>query len=176
MNKIAVIGSGGAGKSTLSRRMSEILGIPVFHLDTYFWKSDWVPSDKEEWKQVHTTLMQNEKWIMDGNYGGTLDNRLASADTVIFLDLPTWITTYQVIKRRVMYHGRARPDMNQGCRERLDWTFVKWVWNYRRDHREGIMEKLEDLRSEKQIIILKTRAEISNYLKQLENDCRTLLC
>lgn len=175
MNKIAVIGSGGAGKSTLSRRMSEVLDIPVYHLDAYYWKPDWIPTETEEWIQVQSELMKKEQWIIDGNYGRTMDLRLAEADTILFVDLSPWITTYRVIKRRVMYHGKARPDMNQGCPERLDWTFVKWVWHYRRDKRDGIMNKLEALKADKQIIVLRSRAEVSHFLKQLEKDCQHMV-
>lgn len=170
MKKIAVIGSGGAGKSTLSRQMSEILHIPVYHLDAYYWKPDWKPSEKEEWKQEQSQMMQEREWIMDGNYGSTMDSRLAAADMIIFLDLPRWVTTYRVMKRRVMYHGKTRPDMNEGCPERLDWAFIKWVWHFRRDKRDGIMRKLEQLTEDKQIIILRSRAEVKQFLRQLERD------
>ncbi|HEY5588821.1 MAG TPA: AAA family ATPase, partial [Candidatus Paceibacterota bacterium] len=130
MNKIAVIGCGGAGKSTFSRKLQEILDISVYHLDKLNWKPGWVPTPKDEWDDLMKSLVAKQKWIIDGNYGRTLDIRLENADTIIFLNMPTYLCIYRVIKRRLMYHGKSRPDMNKGCLEQLNWEFIKWVWNY----------------------------------------------
>lgn len=100
---------------------------------------------------------------MDGNYGRTLDIRLKQANVIILLDFSKWITVYQVLKRRVMYQGKSRPDMNEGCPERLDLDFVKWVWSFRKTKLPGIMEKIQ-LYKDKNVIILKSPKEVRRFL------------
>ncbi len=163
MNKIAVIGSGGAGKSTLSRKLGEKLNIPVYHLDTLYWKPGWVETAREQWKEVVDNLVNRDSWIIDGNFSSTMDIRLKNADTIIFLSMPTYLCLYSIFKRRLMYSGRTRPDMNEGCKEKLDLEFVKWVWNYNKKVRPEIIEKLNECSKEKNIIILKNRAQVKKF-------------
>jgi len=99
MKKIAVIGSGSSGKSTLARKLGALLHIKAFHLDVLFWKPGWVGVTKEEQRLVQSELVKRKTWIIDGNYGGTMDIRLNNADTIIFLDMPRTICAYRVIKR-----------------------------------------------------------------------------
>jgi adenylate kinase family enzyme len=88
MRRIMVIGSGGAGKSIFSRRLGDVLGIEVIHLDRLHWKPGWAETPKGEWAELVGQLVRGDEWIIDGNYGGTLEVRLGACDTVIFLDLP----------------------------------------------------------------------------------------
>lgn len=86
MERVAIIGPGGAGKSTLARQLGAITGVPVIHLDREHWKPGWVETPAAEWEERVRELAAAERWIIDGNYGGTLDVRLDRADTVVFLD------------------------------------------------------------------------------------------
>ena len=88
MRRVLVIGSGGAGKSTFAARLAARTGLPLIHLDACFWRSGWDPTPPDEWARRVADLMSRQEWVMDGNYGGTLDARLAACDTVIFLDVP----------------------------------------------------------------------------------------
>lgn len=88
MKRGAIIGSGGAGKTTLARMLGAKTGIPVVHLDRLYWNAGWVPAPHEMWLERQREVLEGECWIIDGNYGSTLDLRLAAADTVIFLDTP----------------------------------------------------------------------------------------
>lgn len=124
MKRIAVVGSSGAGKSTLSRELSRILDIPVIHLDVHYWQPGWVETPDEVWLERQKTLLNGESWIVDGNFGSTLDMRLGAADTVIFLDFSRFLCTYRVLKRLTMYRKGERPDMAEGCNERFDWDFI----------------------------------------------------
>lgn len=99
MKRIAIIGSPGAGKSTLAWQLGEILGLPVFHLDRLFWKPGWIPSPKSLWIAMQSTLVTRDSWIIDGNYGSTLHIRVEAADTIIFLDFPRYICLGQAVKR-----------------------------------------------------------------------------
>ncbi|MEH2257160.1 AAA family ATPase [Nostoc sp.] len=123
MKKILIIGSGGAGKSTLARELGTILSLEVIHLDAWYWNPGWVETPKTEWQSIIQDLTLRESWIMDGNYGGTLDVRLSVADTVIFLDFPRILCLSRVIKRRFTYAGQSRPDMALDCPESPSITF-----------------------------------------------------
>ncbi|ERG66649.1 hypothetical protein M467_05080 [Exiguobacterium chiriqhucha RW-2] len=127
MQKILLIGSGGSGKSTLARELGARLGIDVHHLDALLWKPNWTPATRQEQIATQSALIERDSWIIDGNYGGTLDLRVDAADTIVFLDLPRTVCTYRVLKRMLKYRGKTRPDMGPGCEERFDPKFLKWV-------------------------------------------------
>ncbi|AJS61499.1 DNA topology modulation protein [Paenibacillus sp. IHBB 10380] len=168
MKRILVIGSGGSGKSTLSQRLSNILDIPVIHLDTYFWNPNWVPKTNEEWDKIVEQFTNEDHWIIDGNYSRTMDIRIKKADLIIFLDMPRFLCIYRIIKRRIMYHKKTRPDMNEECPEKLDWEFIKWVWNYRRRSRMNTIKKLDQIKEHQQVIIVKTRKQVNELIERLE--------
>lgn len=166
MNRILVIGSAGSGKSTLSRKLHYILDLPVIHLDTYFWNANWVPKSNEDWERIIEQFTNEEQWIMDGNYSKTMDMRISRADLIIFLDMPRFLCIYRIIKRRMMYHKKSRPDMNQECEEKLDWEFMKWVWNYRKRSRVNTIKKLEEIKGHKEVVILRTRKEVEEFINR----------
>ncbi|WP_130859465.1 DNA topology modulation protein [Gracilibacillus phocaeensis] len=168
MNKIAIIGSGGSGKSTLSRELGEILDKQVYHLDALFWKPGWVGVPREKQTSVQQELVEQESWIIDGNYGGTMEIRLHKADTIIFLDISRAICTYRIIKRWIQYRNKTRPDMGEGCEERISLEFLQWVWKYPSTKRPIILEKLNSLSNEKEVIILTSPKEVRQFLERIK--------
>lgn len=168
MKKIVLIGSGGSGKSTLARKLGGILLIEVHHLDAMFWKPGWVSTPKHEQKAVQEELVSHDSWIIDGNYGGTIDIRLQAADTIIFVDLSRWICISRVLKRRFQYRNKMRVDMAEGCEERVSLEFLKWVWEYPKKQKPKISEKLRRLSIEKKIIILKSPKEVREFVASVE--------
>jgi len=164
MRRIAVIGSGGAGKSALARRLGEILGIEVYHLDAIHWKPGWTPTPEDEWREINEKLAACDEWIIDGNYGSTLDVRLAAADTVVFLDYPRSVCLWRAFKRRLQYHGKTRPDMGSGCREQIDWGFLKWIWRYPKDSRPSVIAKIEAFAQHATVIHLRSPREAEVFL------------
>src|SRR5437870_13094901 len=130
MKRILVIGSGGAGKSYLARCLGENLGIDVIHLDRLYWQPNWTEPSKEDWRATVEKILGAEEWIIDGNFGGTMEMRIAAADTVIFLDLPRIVCIWRLLKRWMTYRKSSRPDMAMGCDEKIDLDLLKWVWRY----------------------------------------------
>ena len=168
MQKVMILGCCGAGKSTLAQQMATILHLPLLHLDAHFWKSGWVESESEDWKQSVAALLKQETWVMDGNYSGTLDLRLPHADTIVFLDLPHWLCLWRIGKRWWQYRGVTRPDMAANCPEHLNWPFLKYVWNFPRKKRPKILQRLQHLPDTQQLIVLRSPAEVKAYVRSLE--------
>jgi len=164
IKRIAIIGPGGAGKSTLARQIGAALSLPVIHLDAHYWHEGWVETPKEVWEQTVRGLIQGEAWVMDGNYGGTMDLRLTAADTILFLDLPPTLCVWRAGRRAWQYRRRTRPDMGPGCPEKMDWTFLKWIWNYRRDRRPDILEKMGQYAEGRRLVRLQTPTQVRRFL------------
>lgn len=131
MQRVLVIGSPGAGKSTLSHALAARTGLPLFHLDKLFWLPGWVERDRDEGRAELAKVLAGERWIIDGNYGSTMPMRVARADTVVWLDYPTWLCLGRVFKRWWQYRGTARPDMTEDCPENLNLEFLLYVVNFR---------------------------------------------
>lgn len=167
MKRVLLIGSGGAGKSTLAVQAGAALGLPVIHLDALYWRPGWEPTPSAEWRTRVADLTAGDAWVMDGNYGGTLDLRLAACDAVVFLDLPRWLCVARVLRRWLRYAGRTRPDLRAGCPERLSWEFLRWVWDYPRRRRPGVLRQLAALPPDRQVIVLTSRAAVARFLAQL---------
>lgn len=164
MKKILVIGSGGAGKSTFSRRLGKIKNIEVIHLDKVYWQPNWIEPSKGAWQQTIKGILEKNAWILDGNFGGMVDLRLEVCDTVILLDLPRFVCLYRVLKRRLKYRGTNRPDMSEGCSEKINLEFLRWIWNYPRIKKPAVEAKLNRFEGEKTIIRLKSKREVENFL------------
>lgn len=130
MKRVLLIGSGGAGKSTLARKMSKQLNITAFHLDKLLWKPNWQMTPKPEQAIIVNNLVRQDSWIIDGNYNGTLDIRVAAADTIVFLDRSRFVCIYQVFKRLLQYRGTSRPDMQDDCPEKLIGIFSSGFGNF----------------------------------------------
>ena len=166
MERVLVIGCGGAGKSTLARKLGEKTGLPVVHLDKLFWKPGWVESTREEIDGIIQREIRKDRWIIDGNYNRTLTKRLERCDTVIYLDFSRFACLRGVTKRILTTHGTVRPDMGEGCPERFDPEFLRWVWNFNKTKRKQYHELL-NAQKDKQVIILRFRREVSTFLENL---------
>ncbi|OPZ83053.1 MAG: topology modulation protein [bacterium ADurb.Bin429] len=167
--RIMIIGSGGAGKSTLARQLGAVTGLPVIHLDAEHWRPGWVETPKEEWRRKVEELTRRDRWIMDGNYGGTLAIRMAAAETVIFLDYPWWLCLGRVLKRQILYRGQTRPDLTPGCPERLDREFLRWIcFDFPRRNRPRLLGLVEEYQEGRHIIIHRSPKETRRWLAEIE--------
>ncbi len=164
MKRVLVIGTGGSGKTTVARRLAQRTGLPLIHLDALYWRSGWQPTPADEWRDTVQSLISRDAWIIDGNYGGTHDVRLTACDTVVFLDLPRLVCLWRVLKRQVRHLGQVRPELPPGCRERLSWEFIWWIWTYRSRRRGDVLERLAVLDKEKRVAILRSSTAIDAFL------------
>lgn len=168
MQRIAIIGCCGAGKSTLADRLGLKLNLPVIHLDSYYWQPGWIETSTEEWATKQKLLIKKERWIIDGNYLKTMDIRLQAADTIILLDFSRFLCLWRILQRYLRYKGTVRPDMADGCAERLHWDFLLYVWNFAHSQRRSILSKIEPYQRFKQVMIFHRRQQVNNFLSQLD--------
>ncbi len=125
---------------------------------------------KEEWESIVDELIAAPRWIMDGNYSGTMERRIAASEAVLFLDLPRRVCIWRVLKRWALHWNGRRPDMAEGCRERWDWKFLLWVWNYPNRSRPRVRQLIEERPESVRALILRSQTEIDILLKsQQEN-------
>jgi adenylate kinase family enzyme len=168
MKRILILGSGGAG-TTLARSLGKRLNIEIIHLDSLYWHPHWVETPKHQWERVVKDLLARETWIMDGNYGSTLDMRLEVADTVIFLNLPRYLCLWRVFQRRLLYAGKTRPDIGKDCRERLSWEFLQYIWTYPTKRTSVISKKIDRLQPHQQAFVLRSTLEVKQFLDRVLN-------
>jgi len=168
MNRIIVLGSSGSGKSILARRIGELLDIEVIHLDSYYWRPNWVAISEDEWIEKVKELLERDCWVMDGNYPSSLELRLGYADTVIFIDQSRWICLWRCLKRFALHRGNNRQELAEGCNEKIDLAFLKWIWNYPRDVKPKI-ESLLRKHLEKQVVWLRSSEEVNTFLARISS-------
>jgi adenylate kinase family enzyme len=173
MKRVLVIGPGGAGKSTLARRLADRTGLPLVHLDQLYWRPGWQPTPEEEWRARVEEIARGDAWIMDGNYGGTLDLRFEACDTIVFLDLPRMVCLWRVLWRQLRHLGRVRPELAPGCPERISWDFLAWVWTYPSRRRGGILEQLAALDGRKRVVILRSTHVIEDFVDSVRGRTET---
>ena len=129
--KIAVMGYSGAGKSTLAKKLGRLYDCPVLYLDRIQFEPGWKERDREEAKRMAEAFLdenQDTGWIIDGNYAKfSQERRLAEADLIVFMDYTRRICLWQAVKRYLEYRDKTRESMAEGCREKIDWDFVKWI-------------------------------------------------
>ena len=166
MERILIIGCGGSGKSTLARTLGEKLDYPVIHLDKLWWLPGWVERDRDSFDQLMEAELRKPNWIMDGNFTRTIQRRMECCDTVIYLDYSRIACVLGVIKRIITTYGTVRPDMGEGCPERVDLDFLKWVWNFNKNKRESYYKMLNEVENI-ETIVLKNRRAVKLFLKSL---------
>lgn len=158
-----MLGSSGSGKSTFARRLGLKLGIDVIHLDSYFWQPNWVDTSPDEWDTTLKRLLGKDRWVMDGNYPSSLPLRLKFADTVVFLDFGRMVCLWRCVGRYRKFRGSNRPELSSGCNEKIDVDFLKWIWNYPRDVKPGVLELL-GRHPEIRVILLHGDRDVRKYL------------
>jgi len=167
-SRIMVMGSSGSGKSTMAKRLGESTGLPVVHLDSISWSPGWVETPKDIFEAKLREAADRPAWIIDGNYRSWgLDYRLERADTVIFLDFSRCTCLLRALKRWVKYYGRTRPDLGEGCPEKIDMWLIKWIWGYPKRARGKTLEWLSAIGPPKQAYHLKGNRAVKRFLDEI---------
>ncbi len=169
MKRVLILGCCGAGKSTLARKLSDLTGIDIIHLDQEYWNPDWVETPKDQWNNKVAQLIKNESWIMDGNYSGSLHLRIPRADTIIYLDRKTITCLSRVLKRTWKYYGKTRPDMVKGCKERFDWDFLHYVAVFNLVTRKRVIQKIKELKKDQTFYRLTNDKEIEEFVANIKS-------
>lgn len=166
MKKIMIIGSPGAGKTTLAIKLSKKLNLPIIHLDQHG-HTDQGEVSQEDLDIKIAQLVKQKSWVMDGHYNRTLAQRLPFADTVIFLDYSRWQCLWGVLKRFLSYRGKHRsqiPGWNPGY---LTWTYLKFIWDFPYKRKRIALGLVEKYAKNAEKIILSNRRQTEKWLESL---------
>ena len=164
MEKIAIIGSSGAGKTTLARKLGSMLKIKIFHLDRFFWQRDWKRETGDTRIDILQDVVRGKQWIIEGTYLNSSEElHLHAADTIIFLDIPFFLCLQRIIKRHLEYYGRFRRDIPEGCTDKLNLLSMLKVLAFPLGGRRKLKQKLRKYKS-KQIIWLHSAKEVDDFL------------
>jgi adenylate kinase family enzyme len=141
MKRVIIVGGPGSGKSTLARKMGDITGLPVIHIDHIHWQPGWIERSSAEKDRLTREVHDRDSWIFEGGHYRTLDERLLRADTFIWLDFTVWLRFWRVITRTLRDLGKNRPDLPENCPERLNFEtlkFAHFIWTTRNRWREKL--------------------------------------
>lgn len=167
-SRIAVVGCPGSGKTTFSKALGNVLNRPVLHLDKLLWNPNWQMLPYDERKPIHDTLIAQENWIIDGMWRSHLVDRYSRATLVVFLDYRRATCVRRAIVRRLKYSGKQREDIAQGCLEKLDRYFLKYIWNFKKKVRPLILQLAESHSQSVYTITLTNPKAAKNFLHALE--------
>lgn len=161
-NRISIVGGSGSGKSTLCNILSKELNLPAIHLDAINFNENWVEINKEKRDKIISNKSSEDKWIIDGNYNKTLKERFKKADLIIWLDYSTFMQLKGVFKRYFKTRNKERTEI-PGCKERLNFRFIKYVATYNRKKRHVIVDNLKEISKEK-VLIFKKQKDLNKWL------------
>lgn len=166
--KILLIGHSGSGKSTLATKLATQYQIPLLHLDTIAFAPHWKLRPSEDIvADLEEFLNQHDNWVIDGIYSKHLfERRLEEADVILYLNFNRWTSLYRILKRRIAFHGKVRPSAPVGCKEKLDWAFIKFaLLTSRRTERQKMYREICQKYADK-VIILHNQKEMDCFLEK----------
>ncbi len=166
-HRVLIVGCGGAGKSTLAVEMGKRFGLPVVHLDKLWWLHDWQNRSEHEFDILLADELMKNDWIIEGNFFRTFGTRLKHADFCIFLDYDTELCIQSVYLRAEKYRGTTRPDMADGCTERIDDEFENWIFSFKEKVRPSMLSELKN--GSVPYVIFQTRVATASWLEEFTN-------
>jgi adenylate kinase family enzyme len=169
--RVLVIGCSGSGKSTLAQALSAHLDLAYISMDReIYWLPGWTTRPRPEALALLREFVAGQRWIMDGTSPGTLPVRLPRAQLVLWLRPPRWKSLYGVLSRWMRYRGRSRPEMAEGCPERLSGEFLRYIWNFEKTESPEIEENFVAHGPDVPVCVLKSRAENNRLLAILRQE------
>ena len=167
MERILIIGCAGAGKTTLSLQLGQKLNLPCIHLDSIYWSpGNWEHLGRADFDAALQLELAKSQWIMEGNYDRTLQLRLESCDTVLWLDYKRWVCMGRWLWRMISNWRTVRPDMAPGCLERFEWEFAKEIWHFNGKNRDKYARLLAS-HPEKKLYRFRSPRQLKKLLKTL---------
>lgn len=168
-SRILVIGCSGGGKSTLAMRLSRVLGLPFVSMDReFYWLPDWARRDRDAARAMIAEAVSVDAWIMDGTGVSSFDLRAPRAQSIIWVRMPRWLCLWGVFTRKLTHFGRTRPEMAEGCTERLpDREFLSFIWNFDNRTTPRIRQSIDRYAPDCPVLILSSRGEMRALLKRL---------
>ncbi|MBN1549806.1 hypothetical protein JW872_04070 [Candidatus Babeliales bacterium] len=168
--RIAVIGNAGAGKSNFSLRLHQILQLPLYHLDQYFWKPGWKEPDRSEFEKIHKQLCDTDTWIIDGMGLRFLSYRARRADVVIFLDVPRHTCFFRVFRRALTNFGKVYFSSAKGCQERgPDCKFLRYIWSFNKKRVPHIYDAMCSHADTTEFIVIKNDRELQELIERFKS-------
>lgn len=164
MRRVAVLGCGGAGKTTVARAIAAAYGLPVWHVDIAQRGGGTLVPESEWWAE-HDALIERDAWVIDAMKPTLLPHRLAAAETAVFLDLPRRSCLLGLLQRRLRYRGRI--DVEAGVVDRLNVPFLRWVWGFRRTTRPQVLKMLAEAADTTDVVTLTSRRAVRAFLAGL---------
>lgn len=166
MQRVVILGPGGAGKSRLAQSLGARRDLPVTHLDTIFWTEGWTAAPLEVSVPTLAAVVAEDRWVLDGNFleHASVDGRFARTDTVIFLDLPALLCAWRTLWRWMRDRHRRRPDLPDGCAESFDLDGLKWIAQYAKKDRPQVLAILDDLGTNIAVHRLRSRRAVEHFL------------
>lgn len=168
IKRISVLGSSGSGKSTLARQLGSALGIEAVHLDSLNWMPGWKERPEADFRRLAHEATLKDAWVIDGNYSRTIEERLDRSHLIVFIDASRYRCMFRIVKRRLRYQGKLRPDRAEGCREQLDLDLFKWVWTYPTRKRGAMLARLEALEHRTPVVYIKNAAQRNRLIESAQ--------
>ncbi|MEM8579934.1 MAG: AAA family ATPase [Pseudomonadota bacterium] len=164
--RVLVIGVSGGGKSTLSRAIERIYGLPHISMDRDIrWLPGWTIRDRTEQRRLTEAYAAQDKWVIDGTSVSSFDVRVPRADLVIWVRPTRRRALWQLAKRVWGSYGKVRPDMADGCPEKLpDKQFLHWIWTFEAKQSPKITEALARHEPEVRFVVLRTRSDVDRLI------------
>ena len=162
MKRVIVIGCPGSGKTIFAEKLNKITGLPLHYLDATWHKPDKTHIPREEFDQRLLEILATDEWIIDGEYGRTVEMRLKECDTVFLFDLPAEVCLQGVTNRL----GKKRYEM-PWIEKELDPEFEAYIKGFANDSLPRLYELIEKYGTEKRVIIFKSRKEADDFLNKM---------